>query len=404
MQLRTFSYKEWAGHEQEWILDELLLGSRNLVVGKNASGKTRTLNVIYGLSAHFVGAGIPTLCDEFRATFEHNEKQYIYELDYKNRQVTHERLIIDGVVYLDRGENGIGEIVAEKVNSSNPTQRIPFQAPPHIVAVFVRRDAIQHSFLEPLFQWANEVRIYRFAGEGTKGNLAQFLDGGPEANDRDERQVVGRFYATKKRFPDVFLEELKKDLKFVGYEIDDVFVGPPNSVIFEVQGPAGTPALNCLLIRESGVRAVIDQFSMSSGLFRVLALLIHVNAALLNRSATTLLIDDIGEGLDFERSLALIQRVREKAAKSNLQLVISTNDKFVMDSIPLDEWTVLRRVQHRVTVQNYTNSKDLFDRFAFTGLKNFSFFEMNATESVSIDMDEDDEDDEQDESGDPYHA
>jgi len=50
MQLTRLEYSEYEGKEQEWTLEGLTLGKRNLLVGKNATGKTRTLNVIAGLA------------------------------------------------------------------------------------------------------------------------------------------------------------------------------------------------------------------------------------------------------------------------------------------------------------------------------------------------------------------
>ena len=50
MRLASIAYKEWEGRDQEWILDEVKFGQRNLLVGKNATGKTRVLNIIGGLA------------------------------------------------------------------------------------------------------------------------------------------------------------------------------------------------------------------------------------------------------------------------------------------------------------------------------------------------------------------
>ena len=50
MQLQSIKYSEFEGGYQDWILDGLQLGMRNLVVGENASGKTQTLGVISGLA------------------------------------------------------------------------------------------------------------------------------------------------------------------------------------------------------------------------------------------------------------------------------------------------------------------------------------------------------------------
>ena len=100
-----------------------------------------------------------------------------------------------------------------------------------------------------------------------------------------------------------------------------------------------------------------------------------MNYSQLARRANCILIDDIGEGLDFERSAALIEILRRKAKDetSSFQLVMTTNDRFVMNNVPLEEWSILQRQGCSVQVRNYQNSKRHFDLFKFTGLNNFDF-------------------------------
>jgi hypothetical protein len=95
------------------------------------------------------------------------------------------------------------------------------------------------------------------------------------------------------------------------------------------------------------------------------------------KKSTCILIDDIGEGLDFDRSCRLIDLLRKKAKESNIQLILSTNDRFVMNRVPLEEWSVLQRRGSHVRVRNYENSRELFEEFKFTGLSNFSLLEMD---------------------------
>jgi hypothetical protein len=133
-----------------------------------------------------------------------------------------------------------------------------------------------------------------------------------------------------------------------------------------------------LKLKELALKGVTDQFGMSTGMYRVVALLIHVTFAQFKGAASSVLIDDIGEGLDFDRSLRIIELLRDKAEKYNFQLVMTTNDKFVMNHVPLAEWTVLHRKGHIVHVSNHENSKTAFDEFKFTWLSNFSFFEIYA--------------------------
>ena len=64
MLLKSINYSEYKGTEQEWTLEGLTLGNRNLLVGKNATGKTRALSVIYGLARLLRGEQSP---DKFRS-------------------------------------------------------------------------------------------------------------------------------------------------------------------------------------------------------------------------------------------------------------------------------------------------------------------------------------------------
>lgn len=97
----------------------------------------------------------------------------------------------------------------------------------------------------------------------------------------------------------------------------------------------------------------------------------------MTRRSTCIIVDDIEEGLDFDRSCRLIDLLREKAHASRIQLILSTNDRFVMNRVPLEEWSVLVRERNHVRVLNHGNSKELFEEFKFTGLSNFSFLEMD---------------------------
>ena len=57
MYLRKFSFRENAGQKIEWLIDNVNLGEINLVVGKNSSGKTRTLNALSDLVSMITGKG-----------------------------------------------------------------------------------------------------------------------------------------------------------------------------------------------------------------------------------------------------------------------------------------------------------------------------------------------------------
>ena len=119
-----------------------------------------------------------------------------------------------------------------------------------------------------------------------------------------------------------------------------------------------------------------DQTDMSMGMFRALSIIIHFNYYELEKIPGCVLIDDIGEGLDYERSTELIKLLIAKveSSVSNIQLFMSTNDRFVMNSVDLKYWQIIDRVGGKVNYYNIKNSSQVFDDFKFTGLNNFDFF------------------------------
>src|ERR1700731_4258688 len=111
MGLVTFRYKEFRDREQEWILDGLALGARNLLVGRNATGKTRTLNVIGALAKILSGQRAPTLVSgDFVGCFDHGGKKVTYRMRAEDEKVVMEELAIDDRVLLQRGDGGVGKI------------------------------------------------------------------------------------------------------------------------------------------------------------------------------------------------------------------------------------------------------------------------------------------------------
>ncbi len=373
MFLTSISYREHEGRDQEWVLEELSLGNSNLLVGKNATGKTRTLNIIGALAQLLRGERPPTLFSaNYEACFADRGKTLTYSFRVDDNKVVAETFALDGEVLLKRGEGGVGTLFFKEIDGGKPLQ---FQTPQDELAAVVRRDSIQHPFFQPLYEWAAAVRHYYFGSSLGKEVFAVIVPmGGAIPDDKDAAQVVGIYRRAVKDFGEAFKEAMLRDMKRVDYPIADIGTDPPIS--FRVT--AGVPGeLVGLWVREEGLRSVTDQHTMSQGMFRVLSLLTLLNYLSLAKKAGCILIDDIGEGLDFDRSCLLIDLLRESAAKSSVQLIMSTNDKFVMNKIPLEEWSVLQRQGSHLHVRNRENSRELFEEFKFTGLSNFSFLEMD---------------------------
>lgn len=87
-----------------------------------------------------------------------------------------------------------------------------------------------------------------------------------------------------------------------------------------------------------------------------------------------MVIDDLGEGLDYERSTKITKLLFEKIKEARLQLIVTSNDRFLINAVDIKYLNLLERSAHVVTSYNYNNSKEKFEEFEFAGLNNFDFF------------------------------
>jgi energy-coupling factor transporter ATP-binding protein EcfA2 len=373
MRLNSISYTQFHGTDREWRLEGLTLRAINLIVGKNATGKSRTLNIINGLAKLVSGRKKPSelTTGTYETTFEHEGRLLHYLMEIQERKVVAEEFRDGERTLLRRAIGGAGEIFHEKENKMQD-----FQTPETEAAVVARRDTIQHRFLQPLGEWGERLRHYEFGEQMGRDKVALLVKGGPEPDPTDVNAVIGLFRKGVRDFPDRFADSVNNDMNTIGYEIEQVGVMTPTDVTLQI--PAGAPLEPVILfVKERTLPCLTQQTDMSQGMFRALSVIIHLNYAAIAMLPSAILVDDIGEGLDFERSCKLIALLRDRARHTAVQLILSTNDRFVMNEVPLEEWSILRRSAGHVRVLNYQNSRAIFEDFRFTGLSNFSFFEMD---------------------------
>lgn len=369
MELESIDYIQNWDEPEKWSLEDFTPGKINLIVGKNATGKTRTLNIIGALGNLISGDGkLKFKSGNYKATFNKGNKNIIYYLTYEDSKVIKEKLIVNKKTMLDRKMGGKGKIYAQKQK-----ELIDFQAPENQIVSVTRRDSVQHPFFEDLYNWGNKLRIYRFGTPLGKDHLAAFMESKEETelDLKNASQVVAIFRKGKKEYPRKFVEQIKRDMKFIGFELTNIELEPPKGLVV-LSGPIAQPV--GIMIKESDLLGKTDQHSMSQGMFRALSLFININYSQMSSIPSCILIDDIGEGLDYDRSSSLVKLLIEKSKNSKVQLIMSTNDRFVMNNVPLEYWSVCQRFANKTKILNYNNARKIFDDFELTGLNNFDFF------------------------------
>ncbi len=386
MQLKSFSFSEMEGTDREWSVSKFSLQWINLFVGRNASGKSRVLNCVTSLGLLILRP--PTklwATGAWNCGFSHGRQEYELTLRLANGIIAEETLVIDGKPHLRRDAEGRGFMWAEKLG-----QDLEFKVPTNSLVMSTRRDEVQHPYLEPLFEWAKSVRKYAFGTEFGKGVIFAALPTevvSETATDEparaiDPEKVVELYLDGWNRYRDKFDREILRDLAKVGYQCDSITCAPldaidPTEITIPPELMMGRTPL-ALYLKERDLSAHTRQVEMSMGMYRALALIININHTIRTGAGATILVDDVGEGLDFERSTSLIKLLIEKCEQKKLQLVMSTNDRFIMNEVDLKYWHVVHRVRNKVNILDKDNSARAFERFKFIGLSNFDFFSREA--------------------------
>lgn len=365
MRLIQVDYTQYAGTDREWSVRGLTLGPINLLVGQNATGKSRTLHIIHAMGQLLSGKKKHVEA-HWTLLFRNEADEIRYELEICEGIVRKEILAKGGDTLLERGAAGTGKIDAR--DSEEPMQ---FKIPETTPATIAKRDEYQHPFLEPLHEWASSLRYYPFGGPMGRDKVALPEEPGTNLPDPSDFEfVVALFKSGTERFGGKFEMKVREDMGRIGYALDEVGIEEVTDVTSAI---ALVARPLCLFAKESDLKAKTPQMVMSQGMFRALSLIVQTVYAELSGVPACVVVDDIGEGLDFERSTKLIDLLMERARNNAFQLIMATNDRFVMNAVPLETWSCLRRTAGGSEVLNYDNSKELFDNFKLTGLGHFDF-------------------------------
>lgn len=383
MYIKSLKYKEFQFKPESWQFDEVEFGQINLIVGKNSSGKSRVISVIQSLAALLAGKAASFVSGSWDVMFARpvgasNEKQE-YQLYIDNSVIQNELFRVKSLTVLKRDETGRGFVLKKK------GAKVEYQVSANQLMAVVRSDPVQHPQFEHLHTWARGVCTYRFGSEFGKGNFTgAFAPLTDPAMSLDcssmPDNVSGVYLNTYNKFKDEYRSAVIEAMARIGYALEDIQLIPVAEFSFN-----GSPPM-ALSVKEKGVRCYVPQGGLSQGMYRALALFIqfyanvfwvkhsHPGKDLQLGDSPLILIDDIGEGLDHERARKLIAFLVEQCLQYKIQVIMSSNDRYVMNCVPLENWTVLLRDGAKVSSINYHNSKELFDDFSFSGLSNFDFF------------------------------
>ncbi len=341
----------------------------NLFVGRNASGKTRLIDSLRWISdlldAESNIEDVATINTYFEVIFKDEQNTIKYNLIFDDQaSISDENLFINNDIKLQRRE--------KKLFYEGLGQNLPFEINERFLAIS-RRDNLQQPFFEILHNWGKNLAHYSFGGNMGKGQykMSDWEDT-DKINFKNFNKVNVIYNKGTGQFGGEFVRNIINDMRHIDYNLNLILLDVASKYLF-------------LKVQESDLENETYFEDMSQGMARAFSLIVQLNYSLMAKIPSCILIDDIGEGLDYDRSKKLIELIIEKAEGSNIQVFMTTNDRFVMNSVPLKYWSVIHREGNKSVFYNYQNSKQTFDDFALTGFNNFDFF---ATEFYRLGFEE----------------
>jgi len=336
-----------------WEISNLQLNNLNLIVAKNATGKSRTLQMLDLLVKMITQRKNLNWGGRWNIDFINHQNQKIsFEFATKYQDVgivSHEEIKIDGVQVLFRRHQQ-GEVVLKNFVTQKKDTIYP---PNNKLTLHVNRDVRKYPYLEDIVSWAEQCYGFKF------GNISPYSKLNEQEYDllTAVEDIPNLFKSLKKES----ILKIITDFNSLGYEVSDIT--SQDKVEYAI-----------LYVKEKNLQKPLPHYKLSQGMFRTLAILVYVEYLINRKKPAMISIDDFCEGLDYDRARKLGKLIFDKCENTDIQLVVTSNDSFLMDAISIKHWNILQRNGKVITCLNQQNSQSLFRKFRLTGLSNFDLF------------------------------
>ena len=363
MKLVKFSYSE-----PGWEIKDLELNDLNLIVGKNAVGKSRTLSLIDSLTLQ-IAVHLTSISDQKWEVelLNDQDKCITYCCEMRNQDDLlniFEELTVDGQLEMKRTPNQ-----ASLKNHLSQQFEIVHTDPTKLT-LHEHRDIAKYPYFEDLIYWAETQYEIRFSEISPSAWWQRQHHMFPDS------RTLPSYYA---ELTAESSERIKTQMNQVGFKISKIELQKFPRTVKEDSSLyiKGEQEDIVLFLKEDGISEMFLHVKASQGMFRTLSILIFLEYLISKKISSLILIDDFCEGLDYERARKLGALVFKLCQGSPIQLIATSNDSFLMDAVDIKHWNVLQREGKTITSINYKNNQKLFDDFKFTGLSNFDFFSSN---------------------------
>ncbi len=342
MKLHQVSY-----HTENFNFDSLNLKNNNLIVGRNAIGKTRVINALHHIGQIILGK--VDLQTHLSFTLEFNTKEgmaLLYQLHW-NESRLEEKLWLGKQQLIERTQSNAfiyNHLTQNKEEIFPPETKIILQS---------TRDLKKYPWIEKIQLFIQNSQGIRF------GNITPQTGAVEAGIIHTHAKIAWMYQKLKPPMQEKVLMQMQK-------------------LQFAVNAISYNEWTDTLMIEDKNQdqkRVQIPLFKLSQGMHRSLSTLILLAYLTQENKIQLLIVDDLGEGLDYMRATQLGKILIDTCNSHHVQFICTSNDYFLMDVFDLENLTVLADyTEQGLKIVNQTHYPELYERFTTCGLSNFDFF------------------------------
>jgi predicted ATPase len=347
-----------------WKLTNLTFSKFTIIAGLNGTGKTRTCNVIRNTVKKIIEPMKTLMIGKTDLTFSISENQ-LYKFMISIQEDINRRRSINKEELYDVGETGAlftrDNLLFNRrvIYDANLKKHTDYSPPDDTLTFHVRRDKVSYPYIEEII---NEMRKFHFLdSEEPPALAAGDISGGklpPQLPIEILPSLTPLWFGKIEHGKKI---EILDDLNSLEFPIKNIFV---KEIILAGQ------RIPMLYFEEEGVKGTYDFFQISSGMKKILFVIVFLH---LIEKGSCVLMDNVGDGLDYKRSINILPIIEKIAADK--QIIISTNNEILLNQTDIRNWNILFREGDIVKAYNYENSKEQLMKFANTGLSNYEYFQ-----------------------------
>lgn len=366
LKLTSYKVEELENSEIHWKTDLITFDNYNLIIGKNASGKSQLFQRFNFLklvhSKDGLTPNIRTTID-FLLTFKDTENDNIIKYNLKvmpNQEVeeTVENETLKITLYSSNKKAFYDELKNNEVSLLFPKK--------HSVTKFISDMEGNFPTLKKIgdfFDGVKLLRTDRYNPHHLSPTLGQMV---PDENLNN----LGAVVLTWKQQNKALFNELLNTYKTFFEGINDLISVPQPNLPIPILG-----------FSEKNVKWTVSQTDCSMGMLRILgiiALSISVDPKT-GKIPSLIIVDEIDNGLDYENVGAIIEYLIERSSQS--QVIFSSHSPVVCNFVTPKNWRVFSRKGSHVQVKVPTETKETLDLIKSSKMSNWEIYQNHISKS-----------------------